>query len=754
MKKIKLHYLSLVLSIFVFMGCEDKDNYYERPAWLESSIYPQLQDKGNFTSFIKCIDKAGYKTTLNGSGFYTVFAPTDEAFATFLVNHGLNSVDEIDKELAQKIVTYAMIQNRYSVAELDDYQSTKTQQTKQDSAYKRKTSYYKWTYEEQIPLYGENLVIDVNGVGPLEYAGAGIYYDDNNFKNIPFFTKPYFNTVGLSDYDYNYFFPNVQLNDINVVDAHIIEKDLYAENGIIHVVDKVLLPLPNIEESLSVKDEYSTFKEIMDTYLKIYEKASNTLLARNEQITGTYDDIFFKGYPALYFSPNCENYLRYGGGELYDDQREGFTMFAPNNAAIEKFFTEKFLVNYTSIAQMTTDQIADFINAHLWKNTMWPSKFGKYRNIHGETARFDPEVNIVDKEFCSNGIFYGTNLVQGSDLYYTVFGDVALDPQYADMLNALNTFPTIKTLLKNSSPDVNIQIILLTNEQFKKAGISYDYGRGVWQISENNLMGNNALVALERLLNLHIFLNKDINFETPGIYKSGMFENGEYVKVTSYRRKYYVTSSGNASAFSGPLYLGPIENTATNGQSYLIEEPILFTTENVGVQIENNYANFGKFVDYLNKSAGSINPNTGESMEGYLYNTITKAITDVKISKNSTILIPSNTAIAKAVTDGYLPPITIADFTMEEQQKVYNFVKYHILNNLILAPSIVYNNVVSTQYKTINGETYVTVNSGNDAMTITDSQARTVNVVDSRSNVLANRAIIHQIDNYLRYPTE
>ena len=754
MKKNTLIYLSFILGLLVYSGCKDKDEYYDRPEWLEPPIYEVLQEKGTFSEFLKCIDKAGYTETLSEGGYYTLFAPNDEAFGNFYASaDSLQSISDMHKETAKKIVEYALIQNRYSLDQLDDYESTSLQQLRVDSAYKRKTSYFKWTYKEEVPEYGEQLVVDANLVGPLEYVGSGFRTGDNNYKDIPYFTQGYMNTVGITDYDYNYFFPDVALTQFNLVDAKLVEQDLYAENGIVHVVDKVILPLKNIEESLAEKTEYAKFKDILDNYIVEYDKAPDYLLQQNAQMYGEYVDIFGKFYSAAYFSPNCENYLgTSSGGELYDDQIEGFTMYAPTDAAIEKFFNEKFLRYYTDIEQMTTDQIADFVNAHMWKNTMWPSKFDEYRNIHGEVARFDPEVNVLDKELCSNGIFYGVDMVQESDLYYTVFGDVALNPAYTTMLKAINTFPTIKTLLKNSNPDINVQMFLLDNDQFEEAGITYNYGLSQWEITDNNPMGTNAEVALERLLNLHIFLNQDVNFEEPGIYKSGMFENGEYVNIAYYRRKYYVTSSGNASPYSGPQYLGPIEDEASNGQSYTLASPILFTTENLGVQLEKYYAYFSKFVDYLRKSAESNNPDNGESMEGYLYNTITKAITDVKISSNTTVLVPNNAAIDQAVADGYLPEITIADFTLDQQQQVYNFVKFHILSGQILAPSIDYQDVAYTQYQTIDGETYVAVKSGNEVMEITDQDNRTATVVNSRSNVLANRAIIHQIDNYLRYP--
>ena len=754
MKKISIFYLSFFITVLLLWSCEnEKDTYYDRPDWLESNILVQLQEKGNFNSFLTCIEKAGYSKTLNGAGFYTLFAPTDEAFSAFLQEQSISSVNDISVELAHDIVSYALVQNRYSAGEIDDYQTTNEEIEMPDVAFKRKTAYYKWTYDEEIEGLGSQKVIDVNRVGPMEYTGAGISYDDNNFKNIPYFTSPFLQSLNLSSYDYNYFFPNTTLGEFNIVDAQVTESDLYAENGIIHVVDKVILPLPNIEEALAEKDQYSTFKNILNDYLLQYGLADDYFLIRNEEVTGVYEDVFIKGYPQAYFSPNVENYLKgAGGGEWYDDQKEGFTMFAPNNAAIETFFNEKFLKYYESIEQMTTDQIADFVNAHLWKNTIWPSKFNLYKNIHGEEARFDPDTEIDDKTMCSNGLFYGTNVVQGSDLYYTVFGDVSLNPKYSNMLNAINTFPTIKTLLKNSSPDINIQMILLDNDQMDATGIRYNYGRASWEISDNNPLGNNALVALERLLSLHIFLNKDIDFAVPGIYKSGLFENGEYVRLATYRGRYFLTSSGNERFNSGPEYLGPIEDEASNGQSYTVAEPILFSTENVGYHITKNLASFGMFYQYLYKSATSPN-SEGESNDGFIYSILTQAITDVKVSVPNTIIIPNDAAMQRAVDEGYLPEITVANFTQDEQQMVYNFVKYHVLTNNIIVPSNDFGAPVKTLYKTVDGDTYVSVIcQGGEMQIYVEGRDAPVNIVNSRSNVLANRAVLHQADDFLRFP--
>ena len=78
----KITILFSMLACLFLASCKKKDfeNYYARPSNLADPIYQQLVAKGNFTSLLKCIDKAGYKETLSAGGFWTLFAADDAAF--------------------------------------------------------------------------------------------------------------------------------------------------------------------------------------------------------------------------------------------------------------------------------------------------------------------------------------------------------------------------------------------------------------------------------------------------------------------------------------------------------------------------------------------------------------------------------------------------------------------------------------------------------------------------------------------------
>jgi len=110
-----LTYCILILFGLLLDGCRKEINeYYERPDWLDPTIYKHLEKRGNFTSYLSCVDKAGYRDVLGRAGFFTVFAPTDEAFSTFIAEKGYASAKDIDTLTATKIVKYSIVYNQYT----------------------------------------------------------------------------------------------------------------------------------------------------------------------------------------------------------------------------------------------------------------------------------------------------------------------------------------------------------------------------------------------------------------------------------------------------------------------------------------------------------------------------------------------------------------------------------------------------------------------------------------------------------------
>ena len=73
----------------------------------QADIIDTAKSAGNFTTLLVAIDAAGLTETLKGKGPYTVFAPTDEAFAKLPPG----TVDALLKDKAKltKILTYHVV---------------------------------------------------------------------------------------------------------------------------------------------------------------------------------------------------------------------------------------------------------------------------------------------------------------------------------------------------------------------------------------------------------------------------------------------------------------------------------------------------------------------------------------------------------------------------------------------------------------------------------------------------------------------
>ena len=746
----------LAFTAFITSSCEN--DYFQRPDWLQKPIYAYLEERGNFTHFLACIDKTGFERSLKHSGFYTVFAPTDSAFAIFMQQHGINSIDEISSQMAHAIVSYAMVPVGSLKSEIDDHQiQVRPEEAgrNHDIAFKRATFNYKGVYQHTDHLGITRYVFDANAVQGVG-GGSGINIADFNKKSIPFFTTPFLNRNNLTAFDYNFFFPQSEFSGFNVAGARVIESDIVTENGVIHVVDKVTLPLPNLDELLRQTSEVSDFLSLLDRFMVEYIPAPTELEIRQEQATGIFRDIYVKTFGNAHFAPNSENFLRFSGGDRNDAQINGWTLFAPTNEALEQYFTNVFLARgYTSLEQMPAFVINEFINAHFFRSTVWPSNFSSVQNFFGEPARFDVATNVVNRAMGSNGLFYVVNRVQETNSFSTVLGEILLNPAYTTMYQALvateNNF-----ILRN--PILDLDVFLISNQHFNSIGLNFNMGLNQWEHTNPDWGVMPAFIILDRLVNMHILFDQDLNL-APGAF--GLIETnaGEYIRYLATAAGTRVWGPGQTLATASRLLANPsggLVKESTNGGTMLLDRPLMFSTRNIGHFLEGNAA-FRPFLNYLLKSASSpVEGGEGE-LSRLVYSPETQQIAGIGSAVNQTYLIPNATAIANAVRDGLLPPITAAPFTNVEQEQVLRFMRYHILNDEFIRSNATYNyKPAFTHYRDDAGSTvvYVTTGTGN-TLEFTDRRGRTAvataTATSGTVNVIGNRAVIHLINNYLDY---
>ena len=81
---------------------------------------------GSFKTLAKALDAAGLVTTLKGGGPFTVFAPTDEAFAKLPDGTLETLLKPENKEKLRRILTYHVVAGKVMAADVTKMSSAKT----------------------------------------------------------------------------------------------------------------------------------------------------------------------------------------------------------------------------------------------------------------------------------------------------------------------------------------------------------------------------------------------------------------------------------------------------------------------------------------------------------------------------------------------------------------------------------------------------------------------------------------------------
>jgi uncharacterized surface protein with fasciclin (FAS1) repeats len=720
---------SIFLALLVFISCENEmEKYYERPSSLDPPIYKQLQESGRFTLFLQCVDLAGYKDVLDRTGYLTVFCPNDSAFNAWLTSKSI-TISDVDVKMARKIVTYSMLYNSYKTTDFDRYQSGVN--ALDSSSFKRKTYYYKGFYYGNVKnnagAYELSIIADNN-------RNSIPNVNDNNNKYIPVFNKAFFDFNRLAASDYTTFFPGSTYTGMNVANAKITHGDNFAQNGIWHEVDKVLEPLPNLDDIIASNSNYSLFKQLLDTLVvyqantDLYKKYLNTPNNEVQNLTNAYYKIYYN----LSFSPNNENFV----AATEDGQSNDYTMFVPDNTSLDKALKERIAVYYGGdFKRLPLGIINTFVRAHQFPQTIWPSSINSGKNFNEEPPRFNIS-NVNTKIFGSNGIFYGTDKIQSHDYFMTVFGDIYLNPGNTMYLYAVNNLALLSKTISNPA-DKRFSLFILNDVYLKSIGFEFKpdraadplYYQGIGTIKNSRSPQD----TLKNLVTLYItdevadlsgsgfmetVYGDIIGYNNNTIFGSGNLDNGEVIKC------YTVPE---AKPNNGTVYL--CDTTLANKARKL-----KLTTKNVGFHLQK-YFNTTKFWTYF-----SVNT---------IYNATTQAIDGYKSGVLYTILVPNDAAIDQAIADGYLP----ANPTTGDQAKIKRFIQYHIIKNkaIIANGSKNAKGGFLTMLALGVGSAQVTVNNTVGNLSFTDQKGNTVSWVPASSNVLSNKTVIHTINGYLKY---
>ncbi|WP_246022061.1 fasciclin domain-containing protein [Flavobacterium cellulosilyticum] len=733
------YYLFVLLFLALLSSCSQDvfNEYYARPEGLEDPIYQQLEARGNFKNLTNLIDKAGYKNILSKAGYWTMMAPNDEAFTSFFQEKGITNVSNIDSLTAAKIVRYALIYNAFRLERLSDYQSPIGWEV--DNAFRRRTAFYDG-FQTKIINGVSKVIVGSNRNGTNYYING-----DNNNKYISYFTNEYFAAQNLSNHDYNFFYPNANYSGFNVLNGSVKEADIIAENGVIHEVQKVSLPLLNIDQYLESNSKYTLFRSLLEDHLVNYYF--------NQDATTTYhnfskksDNVYVKVYdPELSFSLNNENFIKQSDN---DGQSDAYTLFVPENTVLQQFITTVLLKNYTALEKLPKYVFVDLIKAHMVPNAVWPSKVGSYNNELKENIRFNFNTDITDAKILSNGFFYGTNKIQKSNLFFSVYTSAYLDPKFTLTTRILNDGSGYREMISNINQ--KFTLFLPSDTVLRGLGYDYDINRSEWNYTSpvNNVKvaGSIARSRLLRVLYNGIILtpNGELNnLSGSGIIRSGDdVLPGEYIKWKNNK----VFAAGNEFAGNTVNIIGFEDQQ--NGRTYYVDKLLEFSEQVQGLKIKSLAAvpgsEYASFYSYLSNSS--------------IYEAATGKIQGVELGTSYTFVIPNNAAITQAVRDGKLPGNTttgVPNFNPSlqgQKDMVADFIRYHILATRTASDDgNVYGQLETLRRNDLGEKTYIQITSAPGILTFKDSANRITNYIPSMSNNLADRSLIHLVDNYLLY---
>ena len=153
---------------FAFAGGHDAKTH-AAPAQARADIVDTAVKAGQFKTLAAALQAAGLVDTLKGTGPFTVFAPTDAAFAALPAGTVENLLKPENRDKLVSILTYHVVPGRVTAAQVSGMKAAKT-------------------------VEGSQVAINASG------------------------------------------------GKVSIDGARVVSADVAASNGVIHVIDKVLMP--------------------------------------------------------------------------------------------------------------------------------------------------------------------------------------------------------------------------------------------------------------------------------------------------------------------------------------------------------------------------------------------------------------------------------------------------------------------------------------------------------------------------------
>lgn len=695
----------LVLSL-VFFSCEDKmDEHYEEPGWLKGSAWKVLEEDGNYTIFLKGIERAGFKQIVDGKNIMTIMAPTDDAFKAYFasLSPAVGSLDELSDEEVKKLIGFHLMYYSYGTDRLINFRPQGDGVTEEEAAIAAGL-YYKHRTRSADPIEKKEVIRE----GQTEKATYSIYHSE---RLLPVFSYKMFETKGIdAATNYEYFYPGstwTGLHSFNVSNASVIEEKTASGevgtvvgNGYLYKVDKVIEPLETIYKELeNRKSEYSRFLSLYDNYAYLeYDADLSTEY-------GNGDSLWYYKHNSPLVDIACEwpvNDYRL----VSTLASQAYTVFAPSNAAIDDFFSDFWAKGgYASLDEVSPVAIAYMLYNCVYSSLAFPEeiKNGKILNAFNTQIAFDVDaVPASNRKMCSNGMLYALKEIAVPAMFKSVTGPIFQNKNYS---NYLYTLDRSGMAIAFSSDEANFTLLVPQNEQFENYGYLMSGNALIDENNEGSVVASSTLLGL---VNLHtvsekIDLGRDKVYKTNSANDYWFVKDGKLTTNTLFNRIFEasaVDANGNPQNDPNPfLELTEIPGEWTNGKAYTYR----FLSSDLSDDYEKILMPVSTASQTLNATLANQND---KNFKYYWFSQLLKKSglsTGTEISWNGYTafwyFIPTNAAFEAAIAAGKIPGVgtdgeLIADANGEtaSMQKLYRYMSQYLvpmtLNGLSKAPYI------------------------------------------------------------------
>lgn len=696
----------MALVLILISGCRDftDDEVYKPPTDLEGKLYDQitLAENSDLSTFATCLELTGIAEIINKTGYYTVFAPTNDAFQVYFENHPEynGQLEKIPLNELEEIVRFHILQDGWTMGQLTsmDFQGW----IDPDNPFYNKPKGFKRATVLLDTLKKEWVKIDKYSLQIVEENAADEYrmvFPDSR-KYVPLYYQAYMGVFNLTSSDYEYYFnrPFEGENNIYYANGKLLSEDIAAENGFVYKIDRVVEPMENLQQILENNDDYSDFKKLIYNYPEFEMDLDETYNQPGAREGLDIDTLYKLTFPGQTFSINNEVTAKITSSVNYTI-REHNSLIAPTNSALQSLYDNIILSSsgyphYPDKASVP-DEISNIvINSHMTNELLYESNLSDgFINGVDDFITIDPST-VRESKYGSNGVFLGIDQAIVPFAFKSVAAPVYLRPGYQTFFYAIENTKILPALTKS---DVEYSYYIIEDNDLQSDSslllVWDDYDAKRYHFNAYDKAQGRFTRIRQDVLSKWM-MNQIVVGKPEGYARKEFLENlgGNYIIINNENNSVQGALS-SVYGFEGDsaITLIPevLEEPSENGISYNVNGWFLNSVSS----LYNVLASHKRFIDLLDKAG--------------LAEKLTFRILFLSETEFYTVLVPTDEALDAVGAD------TMSNENLEKMLRLH-FIKGHLIFTDGKIPSGIYetmqvdeerSNEFNTYYTTLNLDT-------------------------------------------------